>query len=109
MTTTLTEAQATLMSQRIFAWLDHLDAISPEGYSYTCDTPGKRFVRIIMNIGGNRNSVHAFYEPSTGNVYKAAGYKAPAKHVRYNLLDDSSFTRMIEVADWSGGYLYINR
>jgi hypothetical protein len=42
-------------------------------------------------------------------VYKAAGWKAPAKHVRFNLMDDASFARMIEAATWSGGYLYINR
>lgn len=111
MTTTLTEAQATTMSQRLFAWLDHMDAISPEGYTYAIDPPrkGTRYVRIVMSINGAQRSVHAFYDITTGDVLKAEGWRKPAKHVRYNLLDDASFTRMIEVADWSGGYLYINR
>ena len=103
----MTETEATTMSSRIFTWLDKLDEISPEGYAFTCDTPGKRFVRIVMSINGKHNSVHAFYDIRTGDVYKAAGWKAPAKHVRYNLLDDASFARMLEVCDWSGGYLYI--
>lgn len=107
MTTIMTSEQATLMSTRIFAWLDTLDARAPEGYSYTCDAPGKRFVRIIMSINGTSNSVHAFYDIQTGDVLKAAGWKAPAKGVRFNLLDDESFARLIEVADWSGRYLYI--
>jgi hypothetical protein len=95
------------MTSRVFAWLDHLDNISPEGYTFTCDTPGKRYVRIVMSINGQHNSVHAFYNMRTGDVLKAAGWKAPAKGIRYNLMDDASFARMIEVADWSGGYLYI--
>jgi hypothetical protein len=97
------------MTGRVFAWLDRLDAIAPEGYTYECDTPGQKFVRIVMLINGKRNSVHAFYDMRTGDVYKAASFKAPAKHVRFNLMDDASFARMIEVATWSGGYLYINR
>jgi hypothetical protein len=99
----------TTMSDRIFAWLDRLDAIAPEGYTFECDTPGQKFCRIVMLINGKRQSVHAFYDMRTGDVYKAAGWKAPAKHVRFNLMDDESFTRMLDVATWSGGYLYINR
>lgn len=107
MSTTL-DTQATFHA-RLNAWLDKLDAISPEGYAYTIDPPrrGQRYARIVMSINGKHNSVHAFYDLRTGDVYKAAGWKAPAKHVRYNLLDDVSFARMIEVCDWSGGYLYI--
>ena len=104
----MTYDQATTMSTRIFAWLDQLEAIAPDGYTFTCDTPGKRFVRIVMTVnGGNQRSVHAFYDIRTGDVYKAAGWKAPAKHVRYNLLDDASFARMLEACDWPGHYLYI--
>jgi hypothetical protein len=52
-------------------------------------------------------SVHAFVSRQTGAVYKPAGWKSPAKHVRYNLLDDASYAKCLERADWAGGYLYI--
>jgi hypothetical protein len=52
-------------------------------------------------------SVHAFVSRQTGAVYKPAGWKSPAKHVRYNLLDDASYAKCLEQADWAGGYLYI--
>lgn len=95
------------MTGRVFAWLDKLDAIAPEGYTFTCDEPGRKFVRIVMSIHGSQRSVHAFYDMRTGDVYKAEGWKKPAQHVRYRLMDDDSFARMLAVADWSGGYLYI--
>ena len=94
---------------RLAAWLDKLDAISPEGYSYAIDPPRKaqRYARVVQSINGTQRSVHAFYDLRTGDVYKAAGWKAPAKHIRFNLLDDASFARMMATADWPGGYLYM--
>ena len=106
MTTTLTAADARLMSIRILNWLHRLTELAPEGYTYTCDTPGKRYVRIVMSARGSR-SVHAFYDIKNGDVLKAAGWKAPAKIVRFNLLDTDSFDRMIDACDWAGRYLYI--
>ena len=46
-------------------------------------------------------SVNCFVDKNTGAVYK------PAKHVRYNLLDDVSRQSMFEKAHYAGGYLYI--
>jgi hypothetical protein len=51
--------------------------------------------------------VHAFVDRNSGDVYKPASWKSPAKHIRYNLLDDNSFDNCISRADWAGGYLYI--
>jgi hypothetical protein len=42
----------------------------------------------------------------TGDCYKPASYKAPAKGIRYNLLDDKSREEMLGRADWCGSYLY---
>jgi hypothetical protein len=58
------------------------------------------------SLGGG-TSVHAFIGRQTGSVYKPASWKAPAKHVRYNLLDDVSFETCIKNADWAGSYLYM--
>ena len=39
-----------------------------------------------METESGSRSVHAFIDKKTGEVYKPASFKAPAKHVRYNLL-----------------------
>ena len=59
------------------------------------------------SLGGGNTSVHAFVSRQTGAVYKPASWKAPAKHARYNLLDDVSFQDCLTRADWAGGYLYM--
>jgi len=47
-----------------------------------------------------------FVDMKTGDCYKPASYKAPAKGIRYNLLDDKSREEMLGRADWVGSYLY---
>lgn len=106
MTTTL-DTQATFHA-RLNTWLDLLTAVAPEGYTFTIDPPrkGQRNARVVMSTGGVGRSVHAFYDLRTGDVLKAAGWKAPAKGVRFNLLDDASFKDMLGKLDWTGRYLY---
>ena len=48
------------------------------------DPGGIKFIRIVATYHNNR-SVHCFIERSTGNVLKAASWKAPAKHARGNI------------------------
>jgi hypothetical protein len=64
---------------------------------------GRKYFKVILATSGNR-SIHAFIDRVTGDVYKAANWKSPAKGIRYNLLTDpeSCYQR----ADWAGGYLY---
>ena len=64
---------------------------------------GRKYWKINETNGG----VHAFIDRNNGNVFKPASYKSPAKHVRYNLLDESSFNNCISNADWAGSYLYL--
>ena len=68
---------------------------------------GRKYHKIIMETNGNSRSVHAFVEKKFGNVYKAASWKAPAKHIRFNLLDDNSREECLARCDWAGGYLYM--
>jgi hypothetical protein len=76
---------------------------------------GKKYLKVVQTIKAvgvstlksGRQTVHAFVDKVTGDVYKAATWKQPAKIVRYNLLDDNSFNDMIEKCDWAGSYLYI--
>ena len=63
----------------------------------------KKYTKIIQTDHGN-DSVHAFLENETLDIYKAATWNAPAKDARYNLLKD--FDRVLEVCEPNGGYLY---
>jgi hypothetical protein len=51
-------------------------------------------------------SVHAFIDRKTGEVYKAASYKAPAKGVRFDLRLIEQREWLFENATWHGSYLY---
>ena len=69
---------------------------------------GRKYHKIIHRATDNGSqSVHAFIDKKTGEVYKPASWKAPAKIVRYNLLDESSREECYARADWAGGYLYV--
>ena len=73
-------------------------------YDFTFES-GRKYHKIIMNANGSR-SVHAFVDKNTGEVYKSASWKAPAKGVRYDLRIIKDREWLLENADWSGSYLY---
>ena len=68
---------------------------------------GRKYHKIVMETNGQSRSVHAFVDKKTGEVYKPASFKAPAKIVRYRLLEIASRELCFERADWAGGYLYV--
>lgn len=68
---------------------------------------GRKYHKLIMETNGNSRSVHAFVDKNSGAVYKSASWKAPAKGIRFNLLDDNSREECFARCDWSGGYLYM--
>jgi len=68
---------------------------------------GRKYHKIIMETGSGSRSAHAFVDKKTGEVYKSASWKSPAKGVRYNLLIISDREKCLENADWAGGYLYV--
>ena len=68
---------------------------------------GRKYHKIIMETGGGSRSVHAFVDKKTGDLYKPASFKAPAKHVRFNLCIINDREWLLENADWAGGYLYM--
>ena len=59
-----------------------------------------------MCINGRRDSIHAFIDKKTGEVYKPASIKAPAKGVRFDLRIIEQREWLLENADWAGSYLY---
>ena len=67
---------------------------------------GKKYHKVIFVDGGGSRSVHAFVDKKTGELYKSASWKSPAKGVRYDLRLIADREYLLEKADWSGGYLY---
>ena len=63
---------------------------------------GRKYHRVVMADNGSR-SVHAFIG-NDGKLYKAAGWKAPAKDARYDLNTDMQILE--QRFDPYGGYLY---
>jgi hypothetical protein len=74
------------------------------GYDFTFES-GRKYHKVIMTAHGSR-SVHCFIDKKTGQVYKSASWKSPAKGVRYDLRLIADREWLLENADWSGEYLY---
>lgn len=55
---------------------------------------GRRYIRVdtVRDGGHGQRSVWAFIDKKTGDILKAASYKAPAKHARGNLFDSTGGT-----------------
>ena len=67
---------------------------------------GKKYHKVIMVDGGGSRSAHAFVDKNTGEVYKSASWKSPAKGVRFDLRIINQREWLFAHADWCGGYLY---
>ena len=59
--------------------------------------------------GYKSGSVHCFIDKQTGEVYKPASWKAPAKHVRFDLrlIQDREFLFNPNNISWAGSHLYM--
>ena len=82
---------------------------------------GKKFIKVFnlqyqeaseyygTKAGYKSGSVTAFIDKNTGEVYKPASWKAPAKHVRYDLriIKEREFLLNPKNCDWAGGHLYM--
>ena len=112
------------LDQKIEKWVWQLCRTLEENHklSYPNSDFGKEFVmefgRKYIKIKqydlcdgkrGYGGGVHAFIDRKTGEVYKPASYKSPAKHVRYDLrlISDRAKLHDPKYTDWAGGYLYL--
>ena len=78
---------------------------------------GKKYIKVVReeyDTFQNRNkwrdsTVHAFIDKKTGEVYKPASWKAPAKHVRFDMRDERQLKFLLDPKNvgWAGGYLYL--
>ena len=92
---------------------DYVEVLNNKTDSYNFYTRrGRRYIKITQIVVGrdgkntDQLSVHSFVDKSTGLVFKAAGWNAPAKGARYDLLDEASRKRCFANADPYGSYLY---
>ena len=67
---------------------------------------GRKYHKIVQTCSDGAQSVHAFVDKNTGELYKAASWKAPAKDVRFDLRIIEQREWVLENCDWAGGYLY---
>ena len=110
--TDLTVEAKKLIAANVYKWTTQLVSRLQDSYGREGDregqfsiTVGKKYYKIIQNRGG----VHAFVDKQTGEVYKPASWKSPAKHVRYDLRIINNREFLLQNADWAGGYLYLRR
>lgn len=76
---------------------------------------GKTYYKIIQQEARNDQgeyrdqSVVAFINKKTGQIYKPAGWKGPAKHVRYDMriIEHRNYVHNPANVDWAGGHLYM--
>ena len=90
------------------ALVDNFKQSHPNSDPYTFSVEsGRKYHKIVMETESQSRSVHAFVDKKTGEVYKPASFKAPAKVVRYDLrlIEDREW--LLENADWAGEYLYL--
>ena len=94
--------------------LDALNDGSFKGMRFTIDE-GRKYYKIMQNDWDDRENdwrsggVHAFVDKKTGEIYKPASWKSPAKHVRYDLrvIRDREYVLDPRNCGWAGGYLYL--
>ena len=85
--------------------MDYESKYDRTGYEFYPET-GRKYHKIIMVDNGGGRSVHAFVDKKTGEVYKSASWKSPAKGVRFDLRLIEQREWLLQHADWAGGYLY---
>ena len=67
---------------------------------------GRKYHKVVQTCCDGSKSVHAFVDKNTGELYKAASWKAPAKDVRFDIRIIEQREFVLENCDWAGGYLY---
>ena len=88
-------------------WEDRIEdyKAGKDVYKFSIVT-GRKYHKVVQTCCDGSQSVHAFVDKSTGELYKAASWKAPAKDVRFDLRIIEQREWVLENCDWAGGYLY---
>lgn len=91
------------LTAAIAHYLGHLQTLTDETVEFI---PGRKYGKVVFTSNPPRigRSVHSFVDLSTGDLLKAAGWAAPAKGARYNLV--AQLETVLKEADAYGSYLY---
>lgn len=79
-----------MITTEVQNYIDEIQEAEIKNWNSTLEHPiigyieGKKFIKITRSSFG-QTSVHCFVDQLTGNIYKAAGWNAPAKGVRGNI------------------------
>ena len=85
---------------------DRIEAIkNGDHYKFVVES-GRKYHKIVQTDNSGCQSVHAFVDKKTGELYKAASWRGPAKDVRFDLRLIQQREWVLENCDWAGGYLY---
>ena len=76
---------------------------------------GKKYLKVTREEYNEKTgywrdtTVHAFIDKKTGDVFKPASWKAPAKHVRFTFQKPEDIRFLLNPINvgWAGGYLYL--
>ncbi len=93
--------------------LDSIENGTFRGKKFTF-VEGKKYLKVIMNDYNSitkkydGRGVHCFIDKNTGEVYKAASWKSPARGVRFDMriIRERELLHNPSFVSWSGGYLY---
>ena len=82
----------TVTAERLSQFINNLSALYAQYYAdngFTFEAPptfdaqnGSKNIRIVQRRANGGGSAYCFIEKDTGNILKAAGWKAPAKGAR---------------------------
>ena len=99
----------TTFYDHIHIWLDALETkakqqtYGDEQTVYYFFKDNKKYYKITQ-VWVGVETIHAFVDKISGDIYKPASYSAPYKDPRYNLIND--FDKLLKECDWAGSYLY---
>ena len=95
------------------------NGMSPQWVTHYIYETGRKYFKVIRteepftSKNGVKHPSHtcveAFIDRQTGDLYKPASYRKPAKGARYNLRDQKSLISLYKNLDPFGGHLYKNR
>ena len=114
--TSITEGYKSYYEER----LEEIENGTANLYKFVYKT-GKKFHKVYFlqyqdaneyynrKAGYKSGSVHCFIDKNTGEVYKPASWKAPAKIVRFDLrlITDREFLFNPNNISWAGSHLYL--
>lgn len=75
--------------------MSFIEGVNSEGYSekaIVSKTEGRKYIKIFCG-----SHIYCFIEKSTGDIFRAASYKAPAKHARGNIFKPENWKEWLLV------------